>query len=912
MTAFARQFRSMARRRGPARSAAMRRLLESGASWNDWVAALNALHVTDPEREARLAAELVEESDRLGRRRDRALFGLVHARALHRAGSARAAVDAFADAARRLRAAGEPFQALKADVLAVDALGHAGLRGRALGLARRAARHLGGRGREQRLWRAVLDTNRANVLRLDGDLGAALRTYERAARAFHVAGDTAMAAIARTNAGVALLDLGEPRRARACFEAALPVFHRSGERDRALDVRENVACAWAAEGALGASIRLFGELVREHERSRLRRREASCRMDLSEALRRAGDRRSAAQEARRAARGLARAGAQAERAEALWLAALAVDDAAEARFLLREARAAARRSGRPGIALRCEVLAHDGDLRAGRRVSGAALERLARRASDLGHRGVAAEARLLRATLELRRGSAARAHRLLSRRDLRRSARPWIRAAAETGLAQAEVRMGRLGAALARLERGAAFLDAVRSELPGPWLRTSFALERLDPYLARVDLLLERGRPRDRAEAERILDELAARRSLDRERPRGGGRLATLRRRLERVYDRLARGDGARRGLTGAESAELEREARRLERAAGDLWRAAERHGPRRVGLRGARPLGTRARNDTVIVHVWQRDEGLWGLVRQGERVGVRVPLGDAAALEAALERVRFQAERLRLFPGATGTAALLAALDDVRERTLAPLGALAWPSRVRFVLDPRCPDVPWELVPVAPGSPVPLCAERDVLRVPAASVGPVRAPRGRGRAILALGESDLPAIRRELVAAGRRAWRRAGKEADRAALARALGHHELVHVAGHGIDAPEAPGWGGIRLADGWFGPTDVPRRVAARRVLLSACRSGREAGAATQAWGALPATLLGAGARFVAWTASEVDDHVAADVAARFYVYAARGSAATAFGRALADVAARCGHVGGVLPYRMSGWAR
>src|SRR5262249_22313202 len=67
------------------------------------------------------------------------------------------------------------------------------------------------------------------------------------------------------------------------------------------------------------------------------------------------------------------------------------------------------------------------------------------------------------------------------------------------------------------------------------------------------------------------------------------------------------------------------------------------------------------------------------------------------------------------------------------------------------------------------------------------------------------------------------------GSRATRAAVLEALARARVVHLAGHGWDAGEAPPLGGIRLDEGWLAAVDlVGRPGACDLVVLAACRTG------------------------------------------------------------------------------------
>jgi CHAT domain-containing protein len=148
-----------------------------------------------------------------------------------------------------------------------------------------------------------------------------------------------------------------------------------------------------------------------------------------------------------------------------------------------------------------------------------------------------------------------------------------------------------------------------------------------------------------------------------------------------------------------------------------------------------------------------------------------------------------------------------------------------------------------------------------------------------------------------------------AGAAATRGAVARALATRAVVHVAGHGFEAEEAPGLAGVRVADGWFGIEDLPRRIAARLVVLAACRTGRESTPAALAWGGLPMALLAAGARHVVWTADDVEDDVTADLMERFHARLGASPVPLAYAEAIRACHETRGSPAPLLPFRLSG---
>lgn len=898
-----------------ARSRCARGLL--ARPWADVRAGLWVALLADPAAARPAVVALRDAAGRAGDATTVARLDLLEGQAVHRVGRVADALAAYDRAQRGLEAAGLPDEAIAAAVARVDALATAGRVDAALVLADRLARRVSRRAPSKAS--ASLAVNRGNALRLRGDVDAAAKAYDRAAAEADRLENAYLGGAARLNAGVALLDGGDPAAARARFLAAAEAFGARGFHDYARDARLNAAWADVHAGRLGEAIRALDALAEELRAAGASRREAVCRMDLADALRRAGDLESAEREAVRAAGGFAGAGARAEGAEAWLAAAAAASSLDRAAKHLKASRREARRAGRPALELRCRLLEADLGARRGRRPRATVLAAVERGARALGQRALALDASLLAAATDLERGRVAAARRRFRAAVRDAGGRPWARLAAETGLARAEAATpaGRT-AALARLRRVARELDAIRAGLPGAWLRSQFVADRLDPWLARVELLLARGRPADRREAEALLDAVAARRFLGAGAPGGRDRrLARIRARLEAIYDRLARGEGPTRGAESdlAAEAALERRARAWERAAAEVWRRQERREAplfHRTDVVAPAPL----RPDAALVHLWRAGGRLAGLVRVGGDVGDAVDLGPVEDLEGLTLSLRIRAHRWaflrRTDPAATDPAATERVLRQLADALLPALGVDAWPTDVRIAADPTLPDVPWEMLP---HDGVRLGATRRLLRVPAGLSWARPRPVGRGTVVLGVGEANLPGVARELAevagaAGGARVVQ--GPEATRDAVAHALATAQVVHLAGHGWDAEQAPPFGGVRVADGWFTASDLPRGgVAADLVVLAACRTGRTAGRAALAWGGLVRALLSAGARRVLWTMDDVDDSATARLMTLFHEARRSGDDREAFGVAAAQAAAEAGHAGAVLGFRLSGVA-
>ena len=181
---------------------------------------------------------------------------------------------------------------------------------------------------------------------------------------------------------------------------------------------------------------------------------------------------------------------------------------------------------------------------------GRALDGLRRRAQRLGLLEVAGEARLHSIGRHVDRRAWARAERQLEALPTWLRSHPWLAMRLRSLRAAVHLGRGDTAKGLALLRRITRELHARRRGLPGPWLRTTFALHHLDPHLALVDALLERGHARDRREALATLNQLALDRFSAARAPAAvDKRTAGLRARLEAAYARLA---SPPRGTRGA------------------------------------------------------------------------------------------------------------------------------------------------------------------------------------------------------------------------------------------------------------------------------------------------------------------------------------------------------------------------
>ncbi len=912
------------------RASLARAIVERGVPWPELRKRFSEILLREPQQGERAVHALEVASrrnhDALGVARLRLMRGM----ALRHCGSLSDASKLMLEAEVDLTAHGEHDHAMQSLLLAVDALGQAGEIDEALRCAARAASRI--RGKRAPLYRAILRTNRANVLRLAGRLEEAADESDKAARAFRRLGQEPSAALAKMNAGVALMYAGHLQRAKRRFEHAEETFGDAGQAVRKLHAQYNMACLRVRAGEPGTGIVALEQIAadaKSHGRARL---EALCRMDLADALRRVGDNGSAVKQARAALKTFERIDARVESVETRWLvgASLVHTDLERARTQLERAIHDATELGRTEYVLRGMLMLEQLHMLSGTLPDASRLARLWRRAKTAGVSEVVWRTQLLRIVVAIEIQQLARARALLSDLPRASAGHPWIAVAAETARARLELSDGERARAIRRLRTLTARIESMRGDLPGPWLRTKFLLEQLDPYLLLIDALLQRGRTPDREEAERILDGLALKRFMAGKSPRTGtGRMAALRKRLAVLYDALADQGGSTRSLNPAQRMALIDEIRAVEQAVAESWRRDER---RRKRPAHAHTTDAPTRNpvgNQTYVHVWVQGHDVRCLTRTQHEIVDVGTLISLPALHKAARELRFHAHRVRVSDSASGARAFARAMTRLGDSLIAPivrreaLGHDTPRADLYFVLDERLGDLPWELLPV--GGRL-LAASRAVARVPALRL-PRRSTRtrstrtkvGRGLAAIVAGEAGLDGARREARALRAYGDVFTGRGATLDAAVRALGERDAVHFAMHGVASTDAPALGGVRLHDGWLTSADVPARLSTQLVCLAACQTGAPPGPAAEAWGALPRTLLRAGVRWVLWTSGDVDDESTADLMAA--LYARLGTAQFddaepgtmdvpgAFGHALSMVADDQRTAARLLPFRLSG---
>jgi tetratricopeptide (TPR) repeat protein len=294
-------------------------------------------------------------------------------------------------------------------------------------------------------------------------------------------------------------------------------------------------------------------------------------------------------------------------------------------------------------------------------------------------------------------------------------------------------------------------------------------------------------------------------------------------------------------------------------------------------------------REATLITFV--RPGGMLNAVVVGSDRTRMQPLGPTTVVDEQIRRARADLDALAnpMLPGPLRAAVrasfahTMATLDEI---LLRPLGV---DGRVVLATTGELVQLPWCALPSLRGVPV--------IITPSATawLAARTAPPNTSRSVVAIAGPDLERAGDEVktIAAQLGATALTDTDATRAALADAMSHAAIVHVAAHGTHQMENPLFSSLLLADGplFAHELDTTARTA-DHVVLSAC----ELGLATirpgdEALG-LTSVLLQLGTRSVISGVARVRDDLAAKTMSAYYRHLAGGAdSAAALASALAE---------------------
>jgi CHAT domain-containing protein/tetratricopeptide (TPR) repeat protein len=267
--------------------------------------------------------------------------------------------------------------------------------------------------------------------------------------------------------------------------------------------------------------------------------------------------------------------------------------------------------------------------------------------------------------------------------------------------------------------------------------------------------------------------------------------------------------------------------------------------------------------------------------------------------LHADLRR-RSQTRNRPATPAGRHQAATVQTLQDLYLEMFGPIADQLEVAALRVIPTGLLANVPFSALHDGVGHLV----ERMVIGITPSVLMPERqaVPVGVNVRRLVLGVADklAPGIAEEAYAVGRIGP--ASLLLDAAATAEALRtlgpDHDVIHIACHGVNRPDAPQLAALRLGDGWLTAQDVSDiELTGQLVVLSGCSTGRQhavGGAADEVVG-LPRAFLRAGASGVIVNHWPVDDVAAVDLMTGFHHRLADTDPLSALRHAQLDALAR-----------------
>ncbi|MFP5281977.1 MAG: CHAT domain-containing protein [Actinomycetes bacterium] len=869
----------------------------------------------EPDAASQLAELCASAAETGGLHDVQAGAAYLHARMQAERGELEPALRSIAHARSLWATAGHAVQALRTDLGRMQILDDLGRHADAAAVGTRLLEELGsptdldqgdldqgdldqGDAELRRWLRAAALENVGVAYGFTGEHERALAAYAQAEQSYRELGRVDETARPRANRGIELLELGRSEEALEVLRSAEAVFASGGDRLWSAKCRGYIAQALEQHGELREALQLLEsarvtleELGAEVEAARLRL--AIARVYLAVGL--VGEARTEATAAYEAA-----------------LALHLLHDAGTARFTLaqaygsegdltaadREIKAAADLFQQVGDAQHraratlatADIAAARGDRDEAHRLAVAAAEALARGGwlvplAEAEVRGFDSAPSPETATAHLERAESVATQLHL----------PQLRYQCDLRAAGLHRRHGRDDDAERLLRRAMDQVDRLGASLPDQQLRRAFRAERRTASDDLIDLLLDRGRPADVAEALVIADrsknqtmrELRARTVGARRRAGTGSALTDqidrLRADLNAVYVALESAEPRRAEALRGRAADLEREINAVHlRTVDDVGPGP---GPTISGAAAAPP--------GAAVEFHSLGEDLAVFVARGDAVEVRRLPGVLPEVERQLDRLTDQWSRFRMGSALTrrhlttlaGTAReILAALYRLLLQPVAPLLEGALEDGLVIVPHRRLHSVPFAALHDGVGYLVERC---PVSMAPDLTNRPSRPPRGGGALVVGVADARAPATEREALALaellpGTRLLR--GSAATAAAFARAVGGRAIVHLACHGLYRPVNPLFSSLRLADRWFAAAEVlDLDLEGALVTLSACESGRQGTGTAEPVG-LAWAFLAAGADAVLASQWVVHDDVTADLMAAVYGHVTAGRAPAA----------------------------
>ncbi|ONI87709.1 hypothetical protein ALI22I_21150 [Saccharothrix sp. ALI-22-I] len=247
--------------------------------------------------------------------------------------------------------------------------------------------------------------------------------------------------------------------------------------------------------------------------------------------------------------------------------------------------------------------------------------------------------------------------------------------------------------------------------------------------------------------------------------------------------------------------------------------------------------------------------------------------LTAVSEVERRLGELRFGLRRLAYELGspASFTALVDRAAHRLDAQLLEPLRQFVGDRPLVIVPTGPLHEMPWPILPSCLGRPVSVAPSAALWHRAATAE-----PAGDGRRVVVSGP-DLPHAAAEVAALARRypeARRFTGRTARVDDVITALDGADLGHIAAHGRFRADNPLFSELRLADGPLTAYDLERLARPpRRIVLSACDSGRSAVHPGDEVLGLASVLLALGTTTLIATAVPVPDHASRPLMLRFH---------------------------------------
>ena len=498
------------------------------------------------------------------------------------------------------------------------------------------------------------------------------------------------------------------------------------------------------------------------------------------------------------------------------------------------------------------------------------------------------------------------------RRTARKWARGWLECRVEQTLGHCFLRREEVTRALKHFRAGVAVLEQTRTEIVPETMHVAYLRDKLSIYEDIVAVLLERGRPRDVAEALQYVERAKSRLLLERIQqtlegrtadtdfpPQTQARLADLRSELNRIYHQLhalddseARRFGTTDEVVALNLEEVEEAYRRALNAAETARPASEQRSLVLPEVPSVSALQSALQFDEALVEFSFVQGQVCAFVVTAEQMSVH-RLAPETAVRHALRRLRRQLERASWTNSythqhseryAADSQVVLAQLYDLLWR---PLEAALTMEKIVVVPHGELHGLPlhalfdgrdyaldrWELV-YAPSAAFWYAnrqrrQDKSQWRTPLASL--------ENALLIGVPEAGIERVTSEvdtlasLLPCPQTLLREA---ATLEAVQQLAPDCRIFHIATHALYRADNPLFSGLKLADSWLLARDLYQmRLNCDLATLSACQTGTAFVDAGDELFGLVRGFLSAGARSVAASLWSADDSATAALMEPFY---------------------------------------